>query len=149
MTRSRSDVTRRALLLSTLGGLCLAAIPHPAHAAYELYPGERLQGIALPLKGPLTLSGWTRDGRGVVYSLQVEAGQSFRFQFKPRNRFVGLVIFDEAGEEEDELFSVQGTEADQVLKAEKDTVWIIRPYYARMSPRRGMGAPYAITITPQ
>lgn len=147
--RSSPRLTRRALMLALAAGLSLAAGPHAAHAAYELYPGERLQGIALPLKGPLTLSGWTRDGRGVVYSLEVKSGQSFRFRFEPRNRFVGLVIFDEAGEEEDELFSVQGTAADKVLTAQKDTVWIIRPYYARMAPRRGMGAPYAITLEPQ
>ncbi|MBB4064286.1 hypothetical protein [Gellertiella hungarica] len=136
----------RPALVALALGLAAAA---PAFAAYELYPGERLQGIAVPLKGPLTLSGWTREGRGIVYSLPVKAGESFRFRFKPRNNFVGLVVFDEQGEDEEELFSVQGTEADKVLKAETDTSWIIRPYYARMSPRRGPGAPYSIEIIPE
>lgn len=141
-------MTSLLLALSvSLGGVLASG--QPAQAAYELYPGERLQGIAVPLKGPLTLSGWTRDGHGIVYSLQVRAGESFRFRFKPRNGFVGLVVFDEMGEDEDELFSVQGTEADKVLKSDKDAVWIIRPYYARMAPRRGLGAPYSIVIDPQ
>ncbi len=146
---ARTALSRRALLGLLLTAAALGTAAGSAHAAYELYPGERLQAIALPLKGPLTLSGWTRDGRGVVYSLEVKAGQSFRFQFKPRNNFIGLVIFDENGEDEDELFSVQGQEADKVLTSDKDAVWIIRPYYARMSPRRGLGAPYSITVTPQ
>ena len=145
----RRPISRRDLLCLGLTAAGFAAAAKPAFAMYELYPGERLQGIAVPLRGPLTLTGWTRDGRGVVYSLQVKAGQSFRFQFKPRNKFVGLVIFDEVGEDEDELFSTQGGEADKVLASEKDAVWIIRPYYARMSPRRGLGAPYSIVITPQ
>ena len=44
---------------------------------------------------------------------------------------------------------MQGTEADKVLKSDKDAVWIIRPYYARMSPRRGLGAPYSFVIQPE
>jgi hypothetical protein len=122
----------------------VAALPA---AAYELYPGEKLQPIATPLKSPLKLSGWTRDGRGVVYSLDVKKGETYRFRFKPRNNFVGLVIFDENGEDTD-LFSTQGVEADKEIEAETDTRWIIRPYYARMSPRRGLGAPYEIEISP-
>jgi hypothetical protein len=130
-------------------GLALAlslAAALPA-VAYELYPGEKLQPIATPLKSALKLSGWTRDGRGVVYSLDVKKGETYRFRFKPRNNFVGLVIFDENGEDTD-LFSTQGVEADREIEAETDTRWIIRPYYARMSPRRGLGAPYEIEISP-
>ncbi len=132
--------------IAALAGALLLAGSGPLLAAYELYPGETLRTIATPLKGPLTLSGWTRDGRGVVYSLPVKKGEKFRFRFKPRNDFVGLVIFDEQGEDTDELYSGQGTVADTELVADKDTNWIIRPYYARMSPRRGFGAPYRIEI---
>lgn len=97
----------------------------------------------------MTLSGWTRDGRGTVYSLEVKKGETFRFRFKPRNNFVGLVVFDgkSEGEDTDDLFSTQGVDADKELQAEEDTTWIIRPYYARMSPRRGLGAPYEIEVT--
>ncbi len=132
------------------GALLIAGltIAQPA-GAYELYPGEKLQPIATPIKGTLTLSGWTRDGRGTVYSLEVKKGETFRFRFKPRNNFVGLVVFDgkSEGEDTDDLFSTQGVDADKELQAEEDTTWIIRPYYARMSPRRGLGAPYEIEVT--
>ena len=136
----------RLRAVAVMSALLLASAA-PLLAAYELYPGEKLRTIATPLKGPLVLSGWTRDGRGVVYSLPVKKGEKFRFRFKPRNDFIGLVIFDEQGEDTDELYSGQGTEADRELVADKDTNWIIRPYYARMSPRRGFGAPYRIEIT--
>lgn len=131
-------------------GLAIAVLFAPAlpASAYELYPGEKLQPIATPLKGPLVLSGWTRDGRGTVYSLPVKKGETFQFRFKPRNNFVGLVIFDENGDDSDDLFTTQGVEADKVLEVESDSKWIIRPYYARMSPRRGLGAPYRIEVVP-
>lgn len=132
--------------IAALASALFLASAGPLSAAYELYPGEKLQTIATPLKGTLTLSGWTRDGRGVVYSLPVKKGEKFRFRFTPRNDFVGLVIFDEQGDDTDELYSGQGTAADKQLVADKDTNWIIRPFYARMSPRRGLGAPYRIEI---
>lgn len=143
---SRRSLSTAALAAALLAAATLSA--PPARAAYELYPGEKLQVIAVPLKGTLTLSGWTRDGKGVVYSLPVKKGETFRFRFKPRNNFVGLVIFDEKGDDTDELFSSQGVESDKQLTAETDTSWIIRPYYARMSPRRGLGAPYTIEVAP-
>nr|WP_316652666.1 hypothetical protein [uncultured Gellertiella sp.] len=137
----------RPLALATIlfGGFAVG----PLQAAYELYPGEKLRAIAVPLKGPLRLSGWTRDGKGIVYSLPVKPGQKFRFRFKPRNNYVGLVVFDEKGDDSDELFSSQGVDADKELVADTETNWIIRPYYARMSPRRGLGAPYAFEIVPE
>ena len=138
-----------AALLATALLAAVTTAARPALAAYELYPGEKLQVIAVPLKGPLTMTGWTRDGRGVVYSLPVKKGEKFRFRFKPRNNFVGLVIFDEKGDDTDELFSSQGVDTDKELVAETDTSWIIRPYYARMSPRRGLGAPYSIEVMPE
>ena len=146
MTRPFIRFRRLATALSTAA---ILSVPGAALAGYELYPGEKLQPIAVPLKGPLTLSGWTRDGKGVVYSLQVKTGQKFRFHFTPRNNFVGLVVFDENGDNTDELLSSQGVEEEREIEAETDTTWIIRPYYARMSPRRGMGAPYTFRIIPE
>ena len=148
-TRSFRLLPRAAAFRALAIAAALSLSAGPLLAAYELYPGEKLQAIAVPLKGPLTLSGWTRDGKGVVYSLPVKKGEKFRFRFKPRNNFVGLVIFDEKGDDNDELFSSQGVETDKELVAETDTNWIIRPYYARMSPRRGLGAPYRIEVIPE
>lgn len=144
--RPRSTMTPPAPALG-IGLALLIACAAPA-LAYELYPGEKLQPVATPLEGPLVLGGWTRDGRGTVYGLPVKKGERFRFRFEPRNNFVGLVIFDENGGDSDDLFSTQGVAADKVIEAEADSTWIIRPYYARMSPRRGLGAPYTIEVLP-
>ena len=36
---------------------------------------------------------------------------------------------------------------DTVVK--DDTTWLLRPYYSKVSPRRGLGAPYTLMIEPQ
>lgn len=133
-----------ALFALGAAGPVLADPPAP-----WLYPGEKLVDAAMPPAGPLMLDGWTRDGRGSVYRLAVKKGETYEIAFKARGKFTGLVVFDMSLPVDAEgLFSSEDAVGGVgTLTAEKDTTWLIRPYYSRMSPRRGLGAPYEIRLT--
>ena len=56
--------------------------------------------------------------------------------------------------------SVAATEDEAIFGTDEDgdaysvtvktsTTWLLRPYYSKASPRRGLGAPYSILIEPQ
>ncbi len=59
-----------AAVFACLAGAALADPPHP-----NLYKGERLVPIEVLPGKPVQLKGWTRDGKGLVYSLHVRAGE--------------------------------------------------------------------------
>lgn len=142
----------RGLALAIGIGLSWSAGPLPVRAdppAPWLYPGEKLVDATLPADGRLTLKGWTRDGRGAVYRLAVKKGETYEIAFAARSKFTGLVVFDMSLPVDAEgLFSSEDAVGGKgSLTADKDTTWLIRPYYSKMSPRRGLGAPYLVTLT--
>lgn len=124
-----------------LANAAFADPPHP-----PLYPGERLLPVMLPPTGPLHLGGWTRSGNGDVYSLHVLKGQKLDIRFESRSKFAYLVIFDLGNTDDEAIYSSDENGLETRLTATANTTWLIRPYYSRMSPRRGLGAPYGIVI---
>ena len=128
-------------VLITLSGPVFADPPHP-----PLYKGERLVKLATAYGPPTHLSGWTRDGRGKVYALHVVAGQKINIRFSTPSQYTYLVIFDLANTDEEAIYSSDEDGKDKTLTVASNSTWLIRPYYSRMSPRQGLGAPYEIVI---
>mgnify|MGYP006870682028 FL=1 len=119
----------------------MADPPHP-----NLYKGERLVPIEVLPGKPVQLKGWTRDGKGLVYSLHVRAGEKVGVNFWTPSRFTYLVMFDVSKTDEDAFYSSDDDGNVKVLPVAKNTTWLIRPYYSRVARRRGLGAPYTVTL---
>ncbi|PWE57947.1 hypothetical protein DEM27_01790 [Metarhizobium album] len=128
-------------LLFGMIGPALADPPHP-----NLYKGEKLVPIEPPVGKPLELSGWTRDGRSHVYSLHVKRGQTVGINFWTPSRFTYLVMFDVSRPDDEAFYSSDEDGNIKSLPVANNTTWLIRPYYSRVSPRRGLGAPYKVVI---
>lgn len=122
-------------------GVARADPPHPV-----LYKGERLVRVELLPGKPLHLKGWTRDGRGTVYSLHVRQGETVGLNFWAQSRFTYLVIFDAAKPDEDAFYGSDEDGNVKTFRIAKSTTWLVRPYYSKAVPRRGIGAPYSITL---
>jgi len=120
-------------------GLAMDATPH-------LYEGEKLKAATMPASGSLDLSGWTKSGRAVVYSLPVKAGQNYEIKFDASSQFAYLVIFDLADPEEEAIYGSDTDGRTAKLKAKADTTWLIRPYFARNAPRRGLGVHFDVKL---
>ena len=107
------------------------AMAQPQSPEPYLNDGEILRQIVVPQDAPLRIDGWTKQGRGEVYTLAVRAGQSFEFRFSPRSAFAPLVIFDLSRPADDAIFAsdVDGNVAR--LTADADTVWLMRPVLIR------------------
>lgn len=128
------------LSLASAGqSLALDATPH-------LYEGEKLKTATMPASGTLDFSGWTKSGRSQVYSLPVKAGQTYEITFDASSKFAYLVIFDLADPEEEAIYGSDTDGRSAKLKAKTDTTWLIRPYFARNAPRRGLGAHFKVRM---
>jgi hypothetical protein len=119
--------------------------------AYAIEPdlerGEKLVNITLPANGHLLKSGWTRAGRAVSYRMPLAAGEKLKIFFKASSRFTYLVIFDLNDEDAgDALFSSDSQRLPARISAEKDMDLLIRPFFAKQSPRRGLGSHFEIEI---
>lgn len=130
-----------AAVFACLAGAALADPPHP-----NLYNGERLVPIEVLPGKPVQLKGWTRDGKGLVYSLHVRAGEKVGVNFWTPSRFTYLVMFDVSKTDEDAFYSSDDDGNVKALPVAKNTTWLIRPYYSRVARRRGLGAPYTVTL---
>jgi hypothetical protein len=142
-------VLRTTTLLLALAGivsLASASFGHAMDATPHLYEGEKLKAATMPANGNLDLSGWTKDGRALVYTLPVKAGQSYEIKFDASSKFAYLVIFDLSDPEEEAIFGSDTDGRMAKLKAKTDTTWLIRPYFARNAPRRGLGAHFEVKV---
>ena len=122
-------------------GAALADPPHPV-----LYKGERLVPVEVLPGKPLHLKGWTRDGRGNVYSLHVRKGETVGLNFWAASRFTYLVIFDASKPDEEAFYGSDEDGNVKTFRIARSTTWLVRPYYSKAVPRRGIGAPYSITF---
>jgi hypothetical protein len=114
----------------------------------QLDPGETLEKLGFPAVTE-KLSGWTKYGKGKVYTLPVKAGQHVKVTFASKSPYAFMAIFDLNSSEDESFFGTDedGMTADVTVQA--DTTWLIKPYYSRVTRRRGLGAPYTILIDPQ
>ncbi len=114
----------------------------------ELDRGETLEKLGFPAVTE-RLTGWTKFGKGKVYTLPVKAGQHVKITFGSKSPYAFMAIFDLASSDDEAFFGTDedGLTADVTVEA--DTTWLIKPYYSRVTRRRGLGAPYSILIEPQ
>jgi len=134
-------------LLATAVLIAFAAAPARAQAP-QLDPGEKLEKLQFPAV-TMQIKGWTKFGNSHVYTLPVKAGQHVKISFETRSQFAFLAIFDLSKADDEAFFGTDedGTSLDTFVK--DDTTWLLRPYYSKVSPRRGLGAPYTLMIEPQ
>lgn len=113
----------------------------------QLDRGEKLEKIALPAVLE-KLTGWTKFGKGKVYMLPLKKGQHVRVTFSSKSKYAYMAIFDLSSSEDESFFGTDedGNTADVTVN--EDTTWLIKPYYSRVTRRRGLGAPYEILIDP-
>jgi hypothetical protein len=144
--------------LAVIGMLVLAAALAPGRAVRaqqdaqpdipQLDPGETLEKLGFPAVTE-KLSGWTKYGKGKVYTLPVKAGQHVKVTFASKSAYAFMAIFDLNSSDDESFFGTDedGLTADVTVQA--DTTWLLKPYYSRVTRRRGLGAPYTILIDPQ
>lgn len=113
----------------------------------ELDRGEVLEKLGFPAVTE-KLTGWTKFGKGKVYTLPIKAGQHLKITFASKSQYAFMAIFDLASSADEAFFGTDedGLTADVTVSA--DTTWFIKPYYSRVTRRRGLGAPYSILIEP-
>jgi hypothetical protein len=132
---------------AALTALLLATLPAAA-AEPVLYRGEKLVNLTLPTDGHMTKSGWTRGGKAVAYRLKVPAGTEMTINMTASAaRFTYLVIFDlNDPDAEDALYSSDSRRlpAHIFADAEKDMDLLIRPFFAKQAPRRGLGSHFVL-----
>ena len=134
-------------VLAVAASLFLMALPAMAQTP-QLDPGEKLEKLQFPAV-TMQLKGWTKFGNGRVYTLPVHAGQHVKISFTTKSNFAFLAIFDLSKPDDEAFFGTDedGTSYETTVKT--NTTWLLRPYYSKVSPRRGLGAPYSILIQPQ
>ncbi|MBB3966378.1 MULTISPECIES: hypothetical protein [Rhizobium] len=114
----------------------------------DLQRGERLEKLQFPAV-TMELKGWTKFGNGKVYTLPIKAGQRVKIDFTTKSQFAFLAIFDLAAPDDEAIFGTDENGQTFETTAKQDATWLIRPYYSKASPRRGLGAPYSILVEPQ
>jgi hypothetical protein len=144
----KSFMSRIAIILVTL----VAAVPLRAEAPPvqppQLDQGETLEKLGFPAV-TMQLKGWTKFGKGKVYTLPVKKGQHVKVTFNSKSQYAFMAIFDLTSSADEAFF---GTDEDGMtadVTVNEDTTWLIKPYYSRVTRRRGLGAPYSILIDPQ
>lgn len=113
----------------------------------QLDPGEKLEKLQFPAV-TMQLKGWTKFGNSHVYTLPVRAGQHVKISFETKSKYAYLAIFDLSKPDDEAFFGTDedGTSYETTIK--ENATWLLRPYYSKVSPRRGLGAPYSILIEP-
>ena len=114
----------------------------------QLDQGETLEKLRFPAV-TMQLKGWTKFGKGKVYQLPVKKGQHVKVTFSSKSQYAFMAIFDLTSSADEAFF---GTDEDGLtadVTVNEDTTWLIKPYYSRVTRRRGLGAPYSILIDPQ
>ncbi|MBB4568599.1 hypothetical protein [Rhizobium leucaenae] len=113
----------------------------------QLDRGETVEKLGFPAVLE-KLTGWTKFGKGKVYTLPLKKGQHIRITFSSKSKYAYMAIFDLSSNDDESFF---GTDEDGMIAdvtVNEDTTWLIKPYYSRVTRRRGRGAPYEILIDP-
>ena len=112
-----------------------------------LFDGEKLQKLEPPSNGKVELKGWVKNGKAVVYTLSVKKGQVANIQFEASNKAALLIFFDLARPDDDAIYSSDLDGRSFKITAESDSIWLIRPFFSLIAPRRGPGAQYRVHMS--
>jgi hypothetical protein len=136
----------KRLMIIAVAGLLLAS--SAVAQTPDLQPGEKLEKLQFPA-ATMALKGWTKFGNSRVYTLPVKAGQHVKIDFSTKSQFAYLAIFDLASPDDEAIFGTDEDGQSYNVTVKENTTWLLRPYYSKASPRRGLGAPYTIMVEPQ
>ena len=144
----KSFMSRIAVILAALVAAAPLRAEAPPVQPPQLDQGETLEKLGFPAV-TMQLKGWTKFGKGKVYTLPVKKGQHVKVTFNSKSQYAFMAIFDLTSSADEAFF---GTDEDGMtadVTVNEDTTWLIKPYYSRVTRRRGLGAPYSILIDPQ
>ena len=143
----KSFLSRITMILAMLVPAASLRAEAPPVQPPQLDQGETLEKLGFPAV-TMQLKGWTKFGRGKVYTLPVKKGQHVKVTFNSKSQYAFMAIFDLTSSADEAFF---GTDEDGMtadVTVNEDTTWLIKPYYSRVTRRRGLGAPYSILIEP-
>ncbi|ENN88936.1 hypothetical protein RHSP_10343 [Rhizobium freirei PRF 81] len=134
-------------MLTLVGPAAASAEDAAQQRLPQLDRGEKIEKLGFPAVLE-KLTGWTKFGKGKVYTLPLKKGQHVRITFSSKSKYTFMAIFDLSSNDDESFFGTDedGDTADVTLN--EDTTWLIKPYYSRVTRRRGLGAPYEILIDP-
>lgn len=134
-------------VLALFGGTAARAQSDTQQQLPQLDRGEKIEKLGFPAVLE-KLTGWTKFGKGKVYTLPLKKGQHVRVTFSSKSKYTFMAIFDLSSNDDESFFGTDedGNTADVTVN--QDTTWLIKPYYSRVTRRRGLGAPYEILIDP-
>jgi hypothetical protein len=72
-----------------------------------------------------------------------------KIDFATKSKFAYLAIFDLSSPDDEAIFGTDEDGESYNTTIKQDTTWLLRPYYSKASPRRGLGAPYSIMVEPK
>ncbi|MFS8147087.1 hypothetical protein [Rhizobium sp. BR 249] len=139
---------RDALMRTMIAAATLFLLTAPAMAqAPQLEPGEKLEKLQFPAVA-MQLKGWTKFGNSHVYTLPVRAGQHVKVSFATKSKYAFLAIFDLSKPDDEAFFGTDEDGMNFETTVKENATWLLRPYYSKVSPRRGLGAPFSVLIEP-
>src|ERR1700755_3710161 len=94
---------RKTAAAICLAGALSAQVAFAQPAAPQLDEGEKLEALQFPAV-TMRLTGWTKFGKGPVYTLPVKAGQHVKVSFSSKSRYAFMAIFDLASSDDESFF---------------------------------------------
>ena len=113
----------------------------------RLTPDNTLEVLTFAPAGTTTASGEIKGYKAPVYAVPVAAGQTLTVAFKPSNTSQYLNVVDAADTTGAAVHRGEVDGPDASLTADKDTVYLLKPFLVRAAARRGESGTFEITVT--
>lgn len=124
-------------------------LPEPDLANAEQFvtdEGDRLEPLAFPPRGSLTVEGEADGYVAPVYVVPVAAGQTLIVTLESASTNIYFNVSDAVDHSGAALFRGEIDGATSTLTADRDMTYVVTPFQPRASARRGEVAPYRLTV---
>jgi len=111
-----------------------------------LSPDETLSVVEFPREGSTTVTGEVKGYTSTVWAVPVAAGQTLTATFAPSNANLYINVIDAADTSGAAVHAGETAGATATVTAEKDAVYVIRPFQPRAMARRDETGDYSLTI---
>lgn len=108
--------------------------------------GDRLEALAFPPQGSLTVDGEADGYVAPVYAVPVAAGQTLTVTLESASANIYFNVSDAVDHSGAALFGGEMDGKTATLTAERDMTYVVTPFQPRASARRGEVAPYRLTV---
>ncbi len=109
-------------------------------------PGETLTAVEFPRVGSRVVTGRVVGDTTQAWVVPVAAGQTLTVRFAPSNANLYVNVFDAADTSGAAVHRGEVDGAEATLAANKDAVFIVRPFQPRAMARRGEAGDYTLTL---